>query len=138
MAYEIGQEAILYWGNAGSTASTVLGIVRSHTYDLESAAVEGDYRDSEWTNTRGGQLKLGGQITMRRKTTDTGYQAFKTAIKNRTTIALKMIPVSGNADDVYDGDAAILKVSFSEEMNGYQEAVVTWATNINTREPTIT
>lgn len=133
----LGQEALLYYGTAGSTATNLIDIVRTTDFTGETEAVESQYRDSGYTNTQLGTTKIGGTITMRRKVTDSGYAALKTAWKNKTAIALKLVPVTGSSEAI-DGDFVItVWHPGPEDMNGVQDVEFTAALNIDTREPTI-
>jgi hypothetical protein len=138
--YQLGQEAILYYGAAGTTAATAFGLVKTANWGIERNAVEGNYRDSIYTNTRSGQAKLPTGFTCRRKTADTTYQALKAAVKAavNNVVALKFISVSGGTDEVIDADFAILKFNADENMDEFQEIKVECALNTDTRAPTIT
>lgn len=140
VSYRLGEEAILYYGAAGSTAATAFGLVKTVSHGIERSAVEGNYRDSKFTNTRSGQAKYHVTITGRRKPSDTTYAAFKDAAiatdGTGNVVALKIIPVSGATEDTIDADFTILKFDTPENLGEFQEFTVEAALNIDQRAPT--
>jgi hypothetical protein len=133
----LGQEALLYHGTAGSTASNLIDIVKMTDYTSDAEGVESKYRDSVFVNTQIGTGKSGVKITLRRKITDTGYQALKAAHLNRAAIALKLIPFD-TASEVIDGDFVIVQWHPGpEDMDAVQEVEFDARLNIDLRDPTI-
>lgn len=138
VSYREGQEALLYYGAAGSTAATAFGLVQTNQFEFSANEVTGNFRDSLWTNTRPGQRQNSGSFTCRRKTSDATYTALKNACQQGTVVALKMISFSGDATaECVDADYMIKKVSFSEEMDSFQTMTVEYALNIDQRAPTL-
>lgn len=142
VSYKVGQEAVFYYGVAGTTAATEFGLVKTNAWGIERDAIEGNYRDSKYTNTRPGQIKLQVSVTGRRKVTDATYQALKAAavadIGAGTVIAVKLLPVAGSTDEIIDGDFSVIKFHCEETINEYQGFQLELALNIDTREPSIT
>lgn len=143
VTYQLGQEAIFHYAAADGTASpsfTAFGLVRTNAWSIERNPVEGNYRDSMWTNTRAGQGKIPMEITGRRKVTDTTYIAMKAAVKAavNSVIAVKLIPLSGSTDEIINAEMTVLKLACSEEMDSFQDFTLTMALNIDSRAPTIT
>jgi hypothetical protein len=133
----LGQEALLYYGTAGSTASNLIDIVKMTDYTSDAEGVESKYRDSGYVNTQIGTSKAGMKITLRRKTTDAGYAALKTAHLNKTAIALKTTPVSGSAE-IIDADFVIVQWHPGpEDMDAVQEVEFDARLNTDLRDPTI-
>lgn len=126
------------YGTAGSAASTALGIVENNDTTVESNVIEGNFRTSRTTNHRAGQQKITGTVTMEREIANTGYQAFKAAAKNGGLLALKLIPVTGDATDVIDGDFLISNMKHAEPIDGWQKTTFDYAANIDARAVTIT
>lgn len=138
MASSLGRQAEMYYGTAGSSASTLLGIVENNTTKVENNAVEGNFRSSRQTNHRAGQQKITGTVVVEREVANAGYTALKNAADNGTTVALKFIPVNGNSSDVIDGDFMVSNFTNEEPIDGWQKTTFDYALNIDSRAGSIT
>lgn len=138
MASSLGRQAEMYYGTAGSTASSLLGIVENNTTKVENNMAEGNFRASRQTNHRAGQQKISGNVTVERDPANAGYAALKAAAKNGTPVALKFIPVNGNSSDVIDGDFIISNFTNEEPIDGWQKTTFDYALNIDSRAGSIT
>lgn len=134
----LGQEAVMYVGPAGSTASTLAGYVESNTPSVKNTVVKGNFRNSRLTNNRAGQGDLEGSVSMQRALTDDAYQLLRAAAVNGTPIAIKLIPILGSTDEVVDCDVIISKWDFPENMDSAQTASFDYAQNRGSRDPTFT
>lgn len=133
----LGQEAELYFGTAGSTAGTLIDIVKMTDFTGETEAVSSSYRDSVWENDENGTQRLSGKIQLRRKVTDPGYVALKEAWRDRTAIALKLVPTNGSGE-VIDADFNVKSWHPGpEDQNAVQEVEFDVKVNIDLREPDI-
>jgi len=133
-----GQEAKLYYGTAGTPgANNLIGIVKVTGWSVENEAIKAKYRDSDFVNTELGTTDIPAKITLRRKPTDPGYTALKTAAYAKTPIALRFLQKIGSAE-YCDGDFVVAKFTpMDEDMDTIQESTFELGLNINIRNPTL-
>lgn len=136
----LGQEAILYYGNAGSLgANTALGVVQTNSPSSKHNEVKGNYRDYQGqTSTSLGNSDKTGTVKMRKDVTNAGYQAIRNAHYGKTAIALRMLPYTGATNAILDGDFVIPTFDEPEDNDAVQETTFTYAQNLALRYPTQT
>jgi hypothetical protein len=111
----LGMNAKIYYGTAGTTASTELTNVRDVTITLEAGEADVTTRaNSGWRATAPTLRECNLEFDMVWKTTDAGFTAVKTAFLNNDTIALLALSEAGG--EGIDGDFSITNFSRNEAL----------------------
>jgi len=111
----LGMNAKIYYGKAGSTASSELSNVRDVTVTLEAGEADVTTRANDgWRATAPTLKECTVEFEMVWKTTDAGFTAIKNAFLNNTTIALLVLSESGG--EGMDGDFSITNFSRNEAL----------------------
>jgi len=111
----LGMNAKIYYGTAGSTASSELSNVRDVTVTLEAGEADVTTRANDgWRATAPTLKECTVEFEMVWKTTDAGFTAIKNAFLNNTTIALLVLSESGG--EGMDGDFSITNFSRNEPL----------------------
>jgi len=111
----LGMNAKIYYGTAGSTASSELSNVRDVTVTLEAGEADVTTRANDgWRATAPTLKECTVEFEMVWKTTDAGFTAIKNAFLNNTTIALLVLSESGG--EGMDGDFSITNFSRNEAL----------------------
>ena len=115
MAIKLGMEAKLYYGPAGSTATTELTNVKDVTLNLETGEADVTTRGNQGWRATVATLKNGSvEFEMIWDTGDAGFTAIRQAYFNNTAIALA-IP-DGESGEGLDADFSITNFTRNEPL----------------------
>ena len=118
----MGFEGVLYWGTAGSTASTELTIVRDVSYGLDPAFADISDRSSIFNLSDVAQVDFTIEFEINNKQSDAFIAALRTAVVAGTAIALKTEDTSSG----YGVDADfVFGLSKSENLTDAQRLSIT-------------
>jgi hypothetical protein len=111
----LGMNAKIYYGAAGTTASTELTNVRDVTVTLEAGEADVTTRANDgWRATAPTLKECSVEFEMVWKTTDAGFTAVKAAFLANSTIALLVLSEAGG--EGIDGDFSITNFSRNEAL----------------------
>lgn len=137
MAAKMGFEGLLYYGVAGSTASTLLENCKDITLSMDTevgdTTVRGD-STSPPTNTEAITANIVGiEFVMLNDSSDTALEAIKAAWGNTTVIALRgKDHSSGKGPDM---DVNVKTISTPWPLKGEQVVTITTTPNRANRDP---
>lgn len=133
MATVIGLNAKLYFGTAGSTASTELTNVKDVTLNLECGEADVTTRASEGWKVSVATLKDASvEFTMLYDTENAGYSALKTAYFGGTPIALL---IADDDENGLDADFTITGFSIEQPLEDAVTVSITAKPTFKTRAP---
>jgi len=136
MATKMGFEGLIYYGAAGSTASTALTNTRDVSITLDSedgdTTVRGDGSSPPIETTRVTKLKWSCEFTMLMKTADAELEALQVAAAAGNPVALRMKDHSSGKG--FDGDVT-LTCRDGKPLNGEQTKQFTAKPNGESRTP---
>lgn len=134
MSIKLGMEAKLYYGAAGSTASTELTNVKDVTLNLESGEADVTTRANAGWRATVGTLKTGSvEFEMIWDSDDAGFTAIKDAYFNNEPIALAILDEAGG--EGLDADFSITNFSRKEALEQAITVSVTAKPTYSTRAP---
>jgi len=134
MAVKLGMKAVLKYGPAGSTATTVLGNVRNVTLSLESGEADVTTRANQGWRATAATLKDGSvEFEMVWDTDDAGFAAVRSAWFSSAPIALAIL--DGPSGQGLDADFVVTSFSRSEPLEEAITASVTAKPTYSTRAP---
>ena len=111
----LGMNAKIYYGAAGSTASTELTNVKDVTLSLEAGEADVTTRANQgWRATAPTLRECTAEFEMQWKPSDAGFQAVKDAFLSAGTIALLILTEEDGEGP--DGDFSITSFSRSEPL----------------------
>jgi len=112
--YNMGIDAIIYYGTAGTTAAGELENVRDVTVSCTRAEADASSRSSSWKLTMGGLLDVSVSFDLILEIDNTGFDALNAAYMSNTAIALLILDkASGEGPDA---DFVITEFSRNEPM----------------------
>ena len=113
--FVLGMNAKLYYGAAGSTASTLMDNVRDVTLTLEAGEADVTTRANQgWRATAPTLRECTAEFEMVWDPADAGFAAIKDAFLSAGMVALKILDKSGGQGP--DGDFAITSFSRNEAL----------------------
>ena len=134
MAIKLGLNAKMYYGVAGSSATTELTNCQDVTLTLEKGEADVTTRAAAGWRQTVGTLKEGSiEFKMVWDTEDAGFVAIKNAYFNDTPIALKILDAEGGSG--LDADFSITKLTREEPLEQALTASVTAKPTYSTRAP---
>lgn len=134
--YRLGLDAKLFYGEAGKTATTLLGNVKDVTLSLETGEADITTRAAEGWRTYAATLKEGSvEFEMVWDTEDAGFVAIKDAYFSNDPLALF---VSDGAGSGLDADFVVTTFSRSEPLEEALTVSVTCKPTLVNRAPTWT
>jgi len=134
MAVKLGMDAKLYYGAAGSTASTELVNVKDVTLNLETNEADVTTRGNQGWEATVATLKKGTvEWEMIWDTGDAGFAAIKNAYFNNAPIALAIL--DGDDGEGLDADFSITNFSRNEPLQEAITVSVTAKPTYATRAP---
>jgi len=134
MAIKLGLNAKMYYGVAGSSATTELTNCQDVTLTLEKGEADVTTRAAAGWRQTVGTLKEGSiEFKMVWDTEDAGFVAIKNAYFNDTPIALKILDSEGGSR--LDADFSITKLTREEPLEQALTASVTAKPTYSTRAP---
>ena len=135
MAIKLGMNAKLYYGTAGSLATTEMTNVQDVTLNLETGEADVTTRGNSGWRATAATLKTGSvEFKMIWDTGDAGFTAIKTAYFNATAIALAVLDATGG--EGLDADFTVTNFSRSEPLEEAITVSVTVKPTYSTRAPT--
>ena len=134
MAYKLGLDAKLFFGTAGSTASSEMTNVKDVTLNLESGEADITTRAAEGWRISAATLKEASlEFEMVWDTQDAGFKAIKNAFFNNSAVALFASDGDGNG---LDADFVVSSFSRSEPLEEALTVSVTCKPTLIDRAPT--
>ncbi len=134
MAIKLGMEAKLYYGPAGSTATTELTNVKDVTLNLETGEADVTTRGNQGWRATVATLKNGSvEFEMIWDTGDAGFTAIRQAYFNNTAIALAIL--DGESGEGLDADFSITNFTRNEPLEEAITVSVTAKPTYSTRAP---
>ena len=134
MAIKLGMEAKLYYGPAGSTATTELTNVKDVTLNLETGEADVTTRGNQGWRATVATLKNGSvEFEMIWETGDAGFTAIRQAYFNNTAIALAIL--DGESGEGLDADFSITNFTRNEPLEEAITVSVTAKPTYSTRAP---
>jgi len=134
MAIKLGMDAKVYYGAAGSTASTELINVKDVTLNLETGEADVTTRGNQGWRATVATLKNGTvEFEMVWDTGDAGFAAIKNAYFNNAPIALAIL--DGDDGEGLDADFSITNFSRNEPLEEAITVSVTAKPTYATRAP---
>jgi predicted secreted protein len=134
MAYKLGLDARLFFGTAGSTASSEMTNVKDVTLNLESGEADITTRAAEGWRISAATLKEASlEFEMVWDTQDAGFKAIKNAFFNNSAVALFASDGDGNG---LDADFVVSSFSRSEPLEEALTVSVTCKPTLIDRAPT--
>ena len=113
--FVLGMNAKLYYGAAGSSASTEMGNVKDVTLTLEAGEADVTTRANQgWRATAPTLRECTAEFEMVWDPTDAGFSAIKNAFLTAGLVALKILDQAGGQGP--DGDFAITSFSRNEAL----------------------
>lgn len=133
MAYKLGLEAKLFYGSAGSTASSELTNVKDVTLSLETGEADVTTRAAEgWRATAATLKDASVEFTMIWDTEDAGFSAIKSAYFGGKPLSLFVSDGEGSG---LDADFVVTGFSRSEPLEEALTVSVTCKPTIVDRAP---
>ena len=135
---KMGFEGQIYYGTAGSTASTQLTNARDITFSMEPSkgdtTVRGTGASPPIGSARVTRRDITLEFSMLHDNTDSALEALRTAAFAATPVAIRLIDEAGGKG--FDGD---VNLTPSEDMNMAGEQIITFTCDPNRelREPTL-
>lgn len=138
MSYKLGKDAVIYYGAAGSTATTPLEEVSEVTYDEEDKEVDVRTRASgAFESTEQGATKITVTFTLKVKVGDTARATLLSARRSKTPVAFQVLDApAGSGGEGVDGDFVLTKMSRKEPLDDAVSYDCTAMLNTNLRLPT--
>jgi hypothetical protein len=134
MAIKLGLNAKLYYGPAGSPATTELGNCMDVTLNLEKGEADITTRGAQGWRQTVGTLKEGSvEFKMIWDPSEPGFTAIKNAYFNDAPIALKILDSAGGSG--LDADFSVTKLTREEPLENALTASVTVKPTYSTRAP---
>lgn len=134
MAYKLGLDAKLFFGTAGTTASSEMTNVKDVTLNLESGEADITTRAAEGWRISAATLKEASlEFEMVWDTQDAGFKAIKNAFFNNSAVALFASDGDGNG---LDADFVVSSFSRSEPLEEALTVSVTCKPTLIDRAPT--
>jgi hypothetical protein len=134
MAYKLGLDAKLYYGAAGTTASSELKNVKDVTLNLETGEADVTTRAAEgWRATAATLKDASVEFTMIWDTEDEGFTAIKNAYFGGNPLSLF---VTDGEESGLDADFVVTSFSRSEPLEEALTVSVTCKPTIVDRAPT--
>jgi hypothetical protein len=134
MSIRLGMEAKLYYGPAGSTATTELTNVKDVTLNLETGEADVTTRGNQGWRATVATLKNGSvEFEMIWDTGDAGFTAIREAYFNNTAIALAIL--DGESGEGLDADFSITNFTRNEPLEEAITVSVTAKPTYSTRAP---
>jgi len=90
-SFNLGLDAIIYWGTAATTAAGELANVQDVVVSSSRAEIDASTRSSSWKLTMGGLLDVSIDFGLIMEVDDTGFDALKAAHFGNTAIALLVL-----------------------------------------------
>lgn len=133
MAYKLGLDAKLFYGTAGSSASTELTNVKDVTLSLETGEADITTRAAEgWRATAATLKDASVEFTMVWDTEDAGFSAIQNAFFNASPLSLFITDGEGSG---LDADFVVTSFSRSEPLEEALTVSVTCKPTIVDRAP---
>lgn len=134
MALVLGLDAKIFYGTAGSTATTELSNTRDVTLNLETAEADVTTRAAQgWRETVATLKDASVEWVMIYDTADAGFTAIKDAFFNNTAIALAVLDGVGGSG--LDADFSITTFSRDEALEEALTVSITARPTRSTRAP---
>ena len=135
MSIRLGMQAKLYYGAAGTSATSELTNVKDVTLNLETGEADVSVRASEGWRATVATLKNGSvEFTMIWNTEDEGFTAIKNAYFNNTAIALAVLDGEGGSG--LDADFSVTNFTRNEPLEEAITVNMTVKPTYVTRAPT--
>ena len=136
MAYKLGLDAKMYYGNSGSSAASVMSNVTNVTLNLTKGEADVTTRAaSGWKLTVGTLNDASVEWEMVWDTSDAGFTAMKNAFFNNTLTALKIMDGTGTGSQGLDADFAIVAFTRDEQLTEALKVKVTAKPALSSRAP---
>jgi hypothetical protein len=133
-SYRLGFEAKLYYGNAGTSAATLLDNVRTVTLNLTKGEADVTTRGADgWKLTVGTLKDASVEFEMIWNTSDAGFTAIKNSFFNNTLIALKIL--DGTSGSGLDADFVVTGFTRDEALEEALKVKVTAKPALSSRNP---
>ncbi|MDD5699513.1 MAG: hypothetical protein PHH77_12940 [Victivallaceae bacterium] len=124
--YKIGFEAKIFYGTAGTTASTELKHVQdSVSLNIEKGSAEVAVRSSGWKKVLSGLKDASVEFTLAGDTSDAGFLAIQNAFFNDTPIALFIADAETGGVGL-DADFEVISFNRTEDL----EEVINYAVSV--------
>jgi len=134
MAIKLGMKGKLYYGPAGSRATTELRNAKDVTLNLEKGEADVTTRGNEGWRATVGTLKEGSvEFEMLWDTADAGFNAIQQAYFNDTPLAFAIL--DGENGHGLDADFAVMNFSRTEALEEAMKVNVTIKPTYSTRAP---
>lgn len=134
MAIKLGMKGKLYYGPAGSRATTELRNAKDVTLNLEKGEADVTTRGNEGWRATVGTLKEGSvEFEMLWDTADPGFNAIQQAYFNDTPLAFAIL--DGENGHGLDADFAVMNFSRTEALEEAMAVSVTIKPTYSTRAP---
>ena len=134
MAIKLGMKGKLYYGPAGSRATTELRNAKDVTLNLEKGEADVTTRGNEGWRATVGTLKEGSvEFEMLWDTDDLGFNAIQQAYFNDTPLAFAIL--DGENGHGLDADFAVMNFSRTEALEEAMAVSVTIKPTYSTRAP---
>lgn len=138
MATRLGIKCKVYYGAAGSQASTLLKLVRDATLGLERSEHDASVKDAEdWEQVVAGIKKAPFEFEILYDPADTGFLALRDAWLNNTPIALLILDglKATVGSQGLDADFAVLKFERGEPIDGLMTIKCSVKPTLSSRAP---